>query len=244
MDDTSPIFLETDASDYSVGAYLYQVLTKEDGTTEQRPIAFISKATPADRSSWDIPKKEGFAIFYALKKWEYLLCDRQFTVRTDHQNLTRLKDDHDTNKMVKRWFMAYQEYDILEWQHVPGDENFIADAFSRLCRDESKEDNDNPKPHTPVDLYTLTGALIPQEAWDNISQVHNSREGHGGVETTYYPSPKKQETPLDRPGTTCTRLHPSLPVLPEDGPDQTDHQVLPLHEFNVRTMGRGQCRLH
>ena len=183
MDDTSPIFLETDASDYGIGAYLYQVVTAEDGTTEQRPISFISKAIPKDRSSWDIPKKEGFAIFYALQKWEYLLRDRQFTIRTDHENLTRLRQDHDSCKMVRRWFMAYQEYDILEWQHVRGDNNLVADAFSRLCADLSQT-TEEERPHPAADLYTLTGALIPTEAWDKISQVHNAERGHGGQETT------------------------------------------------------------
>ena len=38
--------------------------------------------------------KEGFAIFYALKKWEYLLRNRKFTILTDHRNLTQLRADH------------------------------------------------------------------------------------------------------------------------------------------------------
>jgi hypothetical protein len=38
MDDTSPIYLETDASDYGIGAYLYQIV---DGT--QHPVGFINK---------------------------------------------------------------------------------------------------------------------------------------------------------------------------------------------------------
>ena len=184
MDDESPIYLETDASDYGIGAYLYQRVTLEDGTVEQRPIAFISKAIPKDRSNWDIPQKEGFAIFYALKKWEYLLRDRQFTIRTDHQNLTRLRVDHDSNKMVKRWFMAFQEYDILEWQHVPGDENLVADVFSRLCEDMSKDETTDDKAHPAAWLYTLTGVLIPDEAWDKIAKAHNAVMGHSGHDTT------------------------------------------------------------
>ena len=77
--------------------------------------------------------KEGFAIYYAMQKWEYLLRDRQFTILTDHENLTRLRAERGSNKMVNRWFMCYQEYDILEWKHVKGELNMVPDQFSRLC---------------------------------------------------------------------------------------------------------------
>ena len=107
VDDTSPIFLKTDASDYGIGAYLYQVVTGDDGKEAEHPIGFISKSLVSGHNSWDIPMKEGFAIFYALRKWEYLLRDRQFTVLTDHENLTRLRTERNANKMVTRWFMAY-----------------------------------------------------------------------------------------------------------------------------------------
>ncbi len=62
MDDISPIFLQTDASDYGIGAYLYQ---KVNGV--EHPIRFISKAIHNTHSSWDAPMKEGFAIFFALR---------------------------------------------------------------------------------------------------------------------------------------------------------------------------------
>jgi len=182
LDDFSPIFLQTDASDYGIGAYLYQVITLDDGTTMEHPVGFLSKSIASSHQSWDTPMKEGFAIFYALKKWEYLLRDRQFTVLTDHENLTRLRADHDTNKMVKRWFMAYQEFDIT-WKWVKGTNNEVPDTFSRLCTEEADE-------HPAVLLCQLTGYEIPQEHWDTIAKYHNSGlvpkapGGHGGVERT------------------------------------------------------------
>ena len=96
MDDFSAIFLKTDASDYGIGAYLYQ-LVNVDGVMVEHPIGFISKSIASAHASWDTPIKEGFGIYYALQKWEYLLRDRQFTILTDHENLTRLRADHDTN---------------------------------------------------------------------------------------------------------------------------------------------------
>jgi hypothetical protein len=183
MDDYSPIFLQTDASDYGIAAYLYQVITGEDGSVVEHPIGFISKSIASEHQSWDTPMKEGFAIFYSLKKWEYLLRDRQFTILTDHKNLTRLRADHDSNKMVKRWFMSYQEYDILDWQFVKGVDNGVPDKMSRLC---NREDDVHPASL----LFQLTGYEIPTEHWDTIAKYHNSGikantpGGHGGVERT------------------------------------------------------------
>ena len=67
MNDFSPIFLRTDASDYGIGAYLYQIITNEDEPTTELPIGFISKSIGSAHQSWDTPMKEGFAIFYAQK---------------------------------------------------------------------------------------------------------------------------------------------------------------------------------
>ena len=167
LDDYSPIFLRTDASDYGIGAYLYQTRLEDDGSYKDYPIGFVSKSIASQHQSWDTPMKEGYAIFYALKKWEYLLRDRRFTVMTDHKNLTRLRADHDSNKMVKRWFMCYQEYDIIDWVFVKGVDNEVPDKFSRLC--EELEDV-----HPASKLFQLTGYEIPEEHWNTIAKFHNS----------------------------------------------------------------------
>ena len=179
LDDYSPIFLQTDASDYGIGAYLYQIVQKEDGSSSEHPVGFISKAISNTHANWDTPMKEGYAIFYALQKWEYLLRDRQFSVLTDHKNLTLLRADHfESNKMVKRWFMAYQEYDIINWEYRKGADNEVPDALSRLCPNTVKE-------HPAVHLYQLTGIDVPPKEWDLIKRYHNSLDrGHGGVTRT------------------------------------------------------------
>ena len=178
LDDFSPIVLQTDASDYGIGAYLFQKVDQDDGSIKEHPIGFVSKAIAASHTSWDTPMKEGYAIFYALKKWEYLLRDREFTILTDHKNLTQLRSDHyQTNKMVKRWFMAFQEYDIKEWGYKEGPDNEIPDSFSRLCPRE--EDT-----HPAIQLFHLTGTEVPPDKWDIISQWHNFNRGHGGIQRT------------------------------------------------------------
>ena len=184
VDDFSPIFLQTDASDYGIGAYLYQKVLQDDGTEDERPIGFISKSLVSGHDSWDVPMKEGFAIFYALRKWEYLLRDRKFTILTDHANLTRMREERTTNKMVKRWLQAYQEYDIIDWIHVPGTNNEVPDSFSRLCANECSDDADSTSTSL---LLQLTGYEMDPKHWELIrTKGHgpDSDRGHGGVTRT------------------------------------------------------------
>jgi hypothetical protein len=105
-------------------------------------------------------------------KWDYLLRNCQFTILTDHQNLTPFRAYHDSNKMVKRWFMAYQEYDILAWE--------LTIWFPTSWQDV----------HPASSLFQLTGYEIPEKHWDSIEIFHNSGlkgdgpGGYGGVERT------------------------------------------------------------
>ena len=125
LDDSSEIILQTDACNTGMGAYLFQM---REG--KEIPIAFMSKAFDERLSKWCTFQQEGFAIFYAMKKWRHLLLDRKFKLMTDHANLLYLKDSSDPK--VLRWMVSIQEYDF-DVQHIKGVDNKVADAFSRMC---------------------------------------------------------------------------------------------------------------
>ncbi len=78
--------MRTDASDYGIGGYIFQV----DGNT-QLPIRFISKALHKAQLNWSTFEKEVFATLYTITKFDFLLRDVKFVVETDHKNLTFLK---------------------------------------------------------------------------------------------------------------------------------------------------------
>ncbi len=102
--------------------------------------------------------KEGFAIYYALKKWRHLLLDRPFVLQTDCRNLSFL--DKESDSKVLRWLTTFQEYEF-EVQHVAGKDNFVADSFSRLCilgggREKSLDEDNNNRRNDSV--------IIPNES--------------------------------------------------------------------------------
>jgi hypothetical protein len=66
---------------------------------------------------------------YALRKLEYLLIGRRFTLLTDHKNLIYI--DSETSQKVKRWKLSIQHFDC-DIIHIPGQDNVVADGFSRF----------------------------------------------------------------------------------------------------------------
>ena len=61
-DESSPIFLLTDASDYGIGGYLYQLINGIE-----HPVAFISKSLSGSQLRWTTIQKEAYAIFIASR---------------------------------------------------------------------------------------------------------------------------------------------------------------------------------
>ena len=164
VDNDSPIFLHTDASDYGIGAYLFQVISQKE-----IPIAFMSKTLTTAEIKWSTIEKELYSIVYGLHKLEYLLRDKRFTLRTDHKNLTYANEP--PSAKVRRWKIAIQGYDF-NIEHIPGVDNVVADGLSRLL---------------PIDVEVmciLKGMKVPDDKYNMISKVHNSNVGHHGVDRT------------------------------------------------------------
>jgi hypothetical protein len=173
----APIFLDTDASDYGIGGYLYQVV----GDVQQ-PIAFVSKTLSDVELRWSVFDKEGYAIFYCMTKLEYLLRDVKFTLRTDHKNLIYI-NDHFTPK-VKRWKLAIQHFDF-EVIHIPGVENVVADGLSRLCSfPKKKAVFENLNNISAKDLDSSGYFWLSSDVYSRIDKIHNAENGHFGEELT------------------------------------------------------------
>ena len=92
--------------------------------------------------------------------------------------MTVLKDKYGTQDKVQRWFTCYQgfDFDIVD---VKGENNPVADAFSRLC---PIIDTSSEKEY--LCLLQEDELYVPRKEWHMISKVHNSAVGHHGVERT------------------------------------------------------------
>jgi hypothetical protein len=131
--------VETDASDFAMGA----VLSQQQADGKWRPIAFISKSlNPAERN-YEVYDKELLAVMYALYEWSHYLkgTKEQVEILTDHQNLTYFRKSQNINRRQARWVLDLQEYNFV-LKHRPGKTNTKADALSRRA-DFDKGETDN-----------------------------------------------------------------------------------------------------
>jgi hypothetical protein len=172
MDPYGEVYLFTDACDFGIGAYLYQL----DENRNEKPIQFLSKLFSKVQMRWATNEKEAYAIFFAILELKYLLRGIKFHLRTDHKNLTYISEGGSAK--VIRWKLALQEYDF-DSKHVAGVDNEAADAFSRLVRSDEHPEL--------MYLYTLSDGLTrpaPTQYNELISKAHNSIAGHEGVDGT------------------------------------------------------------
>ena len=169
-DETSPITLRTDASDYGVGGVLFQTVADIEN-----PVAFVSKSFTEVQLRWSVIQKEAYAIFYCCTTLDYLLRDRKFVIETDHRNLLYLRKN--TNSMVIRWDIALQELDYTVG-FLSGSKNVIADSMSRLCLNFIEV----PDIETMAALENFKE--IAEDKIEPLTQCHNSIIGHGGLDRT------------------------------------------------------------
>jgi len=100
----SPIIVETDASDYALGA----ILSIQTESGEIHPVAFHSRTFSAPELNYDTHDKELLAIFDAFRVWRHYLegSGTPIDVVTDHKNLEYFS----TTKVLTRRQARWSEY--------------------------------------------------------------------------------------------------------------------------------------
>jgi RNase H-like domain found in reverse transcriptase/Reverse transcriptase (RNA-dependent DNA polymerase) len=95
-DHTKQFKLEVDASQYAVGAILYQ----RDNEGRQCPMAYHSETLDEMQRGWEIYDRELYAIMAGLENWRHLLlgAEHEVLVFTDHTNLQYYRHPHKINR--------------------------------------------------------------------------------------------------------------------------------------------------
>jgi hypothetical protein len=102
--------LETDASDYAIGA----VCSQPDNSNVLHPLGYFSPKLKDAELNYDIHDKELLAIVEALNKWSTYCKSTKHSIRilSDHKNLEYWQTKKDLNLRQARWAEQLATYDF------------------------------------------------------------------------------------------------------------------------------------
>ncbi|KAI2653262.1 Transposon Tf2-6 polyprotein [Labeo rohita] len=201
-----PFVVEVDASDVGVGA----VLSQRGPDGKLHPCSFFSRKFNSTQQRYGVGDRELLAIKWALEEWRHWLQGGgdPFTVWTDHQNLTVIRQTKQLNPRQARWALFFEHFNF-QLSYRPGSKNSKADAISRQHQRDSTTSETAPvlPPHVilaplrwgleervrqshsqnPPPPDTPTGRLfVPDTLRQEVLQWgHDSTlAGHPGVQRT------------------------------------------------------------
>jgi len=120
-----PFVVATDASDTAIGGVLSQLKGGQD-----QVIAYWSRQLTKAERNYSTIEREALAAVGAIKEFYPYLYGFSFTLVTDHNPLTSLKDIKDTGGRLARWLLFLQQFNFTV-EYKQGSQHSNADTLSR-----------------------------------------------------------------------------------------------------------------
>jgi len=125
IDEDAPFTVETDASDFAIGATLNQ---------NGKPVAFYARTFSQAEQKHSAVEKEAYAVIEALRKWKHLLLGKHFNLVTDQRSVSFMLDLKHRSKIkndkILRWRLELTAFDFTII-YRPGKFNSAPDTLSR-----------------------------------------------------------------------------------------------------------------
>ena len=116
------------------------VISQLDSTGKDRPLSFASRTLKGAELQYSVLEKEALAILFLLEKHKFILLGHKVAINSDHRPLANLFKKPHNNARHQHWVEGLLQYNIVDFQHIAGKSNFVADALSRAPPDESRQD--------------------------------------------------------------------------------------------------------
>ena len=168
-DPSLTVILESDASQYGIGAVIFHRFPNGD----ERHIAYASRSLNSSEKNYSQIEKEGLAIIFGVTKFYMYLFGRKFTLRTDHKPLLKIFAPDSATPFLaaarlQRWSLLLSSYHY-EIEFKSSAEVASTDAFLRLslqCRKDTSVEKEifHEASQRLKDPYTFPPApiLVPR----------------------------------------------------------------------------------
>lgn len=153
-DPNLPFTLETDASNFAIGAVLYQPAPENPSLLH--PVAFYSKKLEPAEINYDVHDKELLAIICSLEHWRHHLVGSPFkiSILCDHKNLIFFQARRHLKSRHARWATRLSPFQFT-LSYRPGASNDAADALSRRSDYAFSEGEDGVDTKSCSETFTL-----------------------------------------------------------------------------------------
>ena len=199
--DADPIWLVTDGSHGGIAGVVSQGPDYHSGQVA----AFFSAKLSSAQSNYPVHEIEMLAGVEAMLRHRDILIGCRFTWITDHKGLTHLLSQRKLSGRQARWMEKLSEFDFVV-EYVPGADNVLADALSRIYSNDAPGTVRAPSEYTEHDELA---AHVPSEGLSEIISmpVLVGLEAMAAVPHTLRRSPR---TP--RPAMSGAAHHPQTIV--------------------------------
>ena len=177
-DHNKPFRIETDASDFQLGAVIKQ---------DNLPCAFYTRKLNKAQKNYTTIEKELLSVVETFKEFRSMILGAEIHIHTDHQNITHRLSTF-TSQRILRWKILLEEFNPT-FHYIPGPKNIVADSLSRtptLATFLAHIDIDN------VDYHNTTDAFVFSEMAESLMALPscNAQTERHPVEDSYLFHPK------------------------------------------------------
>ncbi|CAJ0945859.1 unnamed protein product [Ranitomeya imitator] len=180
VDSSRPFLVQTDASEFGLGAVLSQV----DSEDQEHPVLYLSRKLLPREVAYSTIEKECLAIVWALQRLQPYLYGHTFTVVTDHNPLRWLNAMCGTNGRLLRWSLALQQFDFTIEHKRAKSMGMQMDSPARVNLLRVSEDEPPLWCH-PVVMEVRCGGLLFSSKFDsgNLARVEKVERTDGDGDT-------------------------------------------------------------
>jgi len=208
-----PIWVMTDACGNGIGGVVAQ---GRDWKTAKVAALYSAKMSSAQRN-YPVHEQELMAGVETMLRHRDILQGVRFTWVTDHKGLTYILDQRDLSGRQARWMERLSAFDFTVL-YVPGEENILPDALSRMYEFDSPGTIRSHEEYLQCDLdidsvvsTTPTGLISAPLLVGPEAIAPNVRRSHRLVDRRDDP---RDEPPVAKP----TPRQAGRSTLPEPGP--------------------------